>query len=113
MPVKALVCHMPQRWPKVQFEFVSLAGDVDASSGTVLVRDGEMVLEVECPGDRPYVIRGKAIDGLYRGIHQGQPGDVPVAAKWIRLDDIYIGTWREAGIEFLFTFRLPEEADTP
>ncbi len=99
---------MPQRWPNIQFEFVSLAGDADTNGGTVLMGDGEMVLEVECPGDRPYIIRGKADEGFYRGIHQGQPDDAAVAAKWIRLDDIYIGTWREAGAEYLFTFRLPE-----
>ncbi len=104
---------MAQRWPNVQFEFVSLAGDADAHGGTVLVRDGEMVLEVECPDDRPFVICGKAVEGFFRGVHQGQPGDVAVVAKWIRLDDIYIGTWREGGAEYLFTFRLPEELDTP
>ncbi|MGA9108336.1 MAG: hypothetical protein ACLQPN_06965 [Bryobacteraceae bacterium] len=104
---------MPQRWSNIQFEFVSLAGDADTNGGTVLVRDGEMVLEVECLGDRPYVIVGKAVDGFYRGFHQGQPDDAPVTAKWIRLDDIYIGTWREEGTEYLFRFRLPEEGDTP
>jgi len=28
--------------------------------GTVIVKDGEMVLEVEYPGGRPYLIRGKS-----------------------------------------------------
>jgi hypothetical protein len=30
------------------------------------MRDGEMVLEIECPGDRPYVIVGKAMEGFFR-----------------------------------------------
>jgi hypothetical protein len=70
-----------------------------------------MVLEVECPGkERPYTIRGKAVRHYFQGRHEGLPDDVPVQAKWIRLDDIFIGTWVEAGRDYLFTFRIP---DTP
>ena len=98
---------MVQRWTDVQFEFVSLAGDTYAYSGTVIARDEEMVLELECPGERPYLICGQAIGEFFRGAHQGLPDDVPVTAKWIRLDDIYIGMWIEEGIDYVFIFRLP------
>ena len=102
---------MPHKWPKVQFEFVSLAGDAYTYSGTVRVPDGGMVLEVECPGYRPYLILGEAVDGFFRGTHKEQPGDSPIAAKWIRLDDIFIGTWKEDRTEYLFKFDLPEGTD--
>ena len=101
---------MAQRYTDVQFEIVSLAGDSYAYRGTVIVRDGEMLLEVECPDERPYVIRGKASCDFFQGRHEGLLGDPSVQAKWIRLDDIYIGTWLEEGIDYLFKFCLSIEA---
>jgi hypothetical protein len=51
---------MPQKYSNVQFEFLSAADEASTQRGTVVERDGEMVLEVECPDDRPYVIVGKS-----------------------------------------------------
>ena len=101
---------MAQRYTDVQFEVVSLGGVPWSYRGTVIVRDGEMLLEVEVPDERPYVIRGKASGDFFQGRHEGLPDDPPVQAKWIRLDDIYIGTWLEEGIDYLFKFSLPTEA---
>jgi hypothetical protein len=76
----------------------------------VIVRDGEMVLEVECPGERCYSIRGRLIRDFFVGRHEDRLGDTPVDAKWIRLDDTYIGTWIEGGKDYLFKFQLPPDA---
>jgi hypothetical protein len=97
---------MVQRHSGVQFEFFSAHG-LESQRGAVIIREGEMVLEVECPDDRPYSIRGTVNREYFVGKHQDRPDDVPVEAKWIRLDDIYVGTWIEEGTDYLFTFRLP------
>jgi hypothetical protein len=104
-----------KRYDAVDFEFVCADDTSSIQRGVVIVRDTEMVLEVECPGDRPYLIRGKAHDGYYAGVHEGLPEDVPVSAKWTRLDDIWIGTWLEDGFDYLFTFRItpPRQLNPP
>src|SRR4051794_33030206 len=98
------------RYKNVSFELLG-AGDSEAVHralrGTVIVRDGEMVLEVELPGDRPYLIKGKECDGFYAGAHDGHKDDVPVYARWTRLDNIWIGMWVEEGYDYLFSFELP------
>jgi hypothetical protein len=101
---------MFRRYSDVQFEFLSAVDGLESERGVVIVRDGEMVLEVECPGDRPYSIRGTLSHDFFAGWHEDRTGDVAVVAKWIRLDNIYIGTWTEAGKDYLFKFRLPPDA---
>jgi hypothetical protein len=32
-----------------------------------------------------------------------------VKAKWMRLDDLFIGTWVQHVVEWLFTFTVPDE----
>ena len=49
----------PQKYDAVQFEFLSAGDEPSSELGTVVVRPGEMVLEVDCPGDQPYVVVGK------------------------------------------------------
>jgi hypothetical protein len=95
-----------QRHTDVLFEFLSAAADPDELRGTVITRDHEMVLEVELPRDRPYLIKGRPRHGYFEGDHEGLPGNVPVHAKWTCLDDTRIGIWVEQGTDFLFTFRL-------
>ena len=80
-----------QRHEKVLFEFLSEGDDPISAAGTVIVREGEMYLEVDCPRDRPYSIRGRACHGFWHGHHKGLHDDVPVEAKWAKLDDIFIG----------------------
>jgi hypothetical protein len=97
------------RYENVDFDFLSAAGPPETLRGTVVVRDAEMVLEVECPDEpRPYTIPAKATHNVFHGRHVGLPDDVPVEAKWTQLDDIFIGTWIEHGIDYVFTFRLPD-----
>lgn len=100
-----------QRYDDVLFQFLSAGDELGLSRGTVIVRDHEMVLEVECPDDRPYLIRGEPRQGFWAGGHQGLPDDVPIQAKWTRLDDIFIGTWLEEGIDYVFTFHLPQDTE--
>lgn len=102
------------RFERVRFEFPCAGTDCDSLPGTVLVRPSEMVLEVEYPGELPYIIRGKARSGgFFSGRHEGRPEDVHVEAKWILLDSIYIGTWVEDGSDFVFTLRLPAASLRP
>jgi hypothetical protein len=98
------------RYDKIQFEFLC-AGYADEANGTVLVRNREMILEVEYPGELAYLIRGRLKGSFFSGQHEGQPEDLRVSAKWTQLDDMYIGTWVEDGEDWLFTFRLPRGAD--
>lgn len=103
-----LVIPMVRRYSDVQFEFFTVDG-LESERGAVIIRDGEMMLEVECPGDRPYSIRGTVTRNFFVGQHQDRPDDVRVEAKWIRFDDIYIGTWIQEGTDYLFKFRLPSD----
>lgn len=80
----------------VPFEFLTATDDPLSVLGTVLVRDQEMVLEVDCPGDpRPYTIVGKAVGSFFAGPHKGIPGDINVYARWADLGDEYAGIWVE------------------
>jgi hypothetical protein len=104
----------PARWTfsmehykKVSFEYVSASEDVRLLHGVVIMRPNEMVLEIELPGDRPYFITGAKRSGFYEGVHKGQPDDIPVHAKWTKLDNAWIGTWVEGGMDYLFTFETP------
>ena len=82
--------------------------------GVALERDGEMVLEVEAPDDpNPFVVIGKTRDGFFEGKHEGLRGDdVSVWAKWTRLDDRFIGTWSQDGVEWLFAFSVPSSLNS-
>ena len=60
----------------VLFEFLGAGEGLSSLRGTVVIRPAEMILEVELPGDRPFVIIGKAGKGFYEGKHQGLPSDV-------------------------------------
>ena len=70
-----------------------------------------MVREVESRNDRHYRVSAKAVGGFFRGRHKGLSDDAPVGTKWIRLDDLRIGTWAEEGIDYLFTFQPPGKTD--
>ena len=98
---------MPKCFKDVEFEFLSGTEHLSLR-GTVIVRDHEMVLDIYCPDFTPYLIHGKSTGVFYSGRHEGVQ-DVRVDAKWTCLDDIYIGTWVEYGMDFVFKFRLEEE----
>lgn len=100
-----------RRYDNVPFEFLSAGDEPTVSGGTAIVREEGMVLEVEWPGDRPYLIEGKRCRGFWAGCHKGFPGDVPVEAKWIQLNDIFIGIWVEDGIDYTFTLHLARASE--
>jgi transcriptional regulator with XRE-family HTH domain len=103
MSDSSITAHL---YTNVLFEFLCAGTKPRSLRGIVIIRDREMVLEVQLPGDRPYLIKGVVGDGFFEGDHEGLVDDIPVHAKWNRLDDLWIGTWHEDGIEYLFTFRL-------
>lgn len=53
-----------RRYDNVPFEFLSAGDEPTVSGGTAIVREEGMVLEVEWPGDRPYLIEGKRCRGF-------------------------------------------------
>ena len=98
----------------VEFHFHMIAKRLKeahySETGSVRRDEHVMVLEVACPGDRPYVIVGKQQPwGGYEGVHEGLPGDVEVSAQWARLKDEWVGTWLEEGYDYVFRFSVPEE----
>ena len=95
------------KFPRIEFEFLCATGKSQTLYGSVIVRNDEMLLDIESPGDRPYDVRGKDTGLFFRGNHVGRPGDSAVDAKWILLDDTYVGRWVEDGYEFFFHFQLP------
>ena len=66
----------------------------------------DRVLDVEYTADSHYDIRGKSAGQFYEGRHMERKGDVSVHAKWILLDDTYLGIWAEGQQEYLFRFTL-------
>ncbi len=89
-----------------EFEFVHARHGHTLSQGFVLCRQDEMLLDIEEPDNGRWNIRGKANNGFFEGRHEGPAGDVQARAKWILLDDVYLGTWIEEGQEYFFKIRL-------
>jgi hypothetical protein len=95
---------MPQK--HAEFEFFSATEHSEVLQGLVALREGEMILEVQHSDGTLYDIRGKAIGALFHGQHQERPGDASVRAKWILLENTYVGIWVEDGRKYLFEFRF-------
>lgn len=74
--------------------------------------DAEMVIDIDSPGPsgRRYLIRGRPVNGFYAGQDEiTEPKPLDVVARWTLLGDVWVGWWREEGVEFLFSFRLPKQ----
>ena len=95
------------KYAPVTFEFFNDNGTSRKERGVVIVRDGEMVLEVEWPGFLPYLICGKDCGGFYEGFHKAPTDDAFVHATWTRSGDTCEGEWVEDTYKYRFTFRLP------
>ncbi len=100
---------MPEKYDEVGFQFVHTADSLDAG-GTVLLRQGEMVLEI--PGERGandfYLIQGQLRGHIHSGTESNPPlGQPPVRARWADFGDVCVGLWVEDGYDYLFVFRLP------
>jgi hypothetical protein len=94
-----------ERKQETSFEFFS-DNDASVCQGTVILRDGEMVLDVLCDGEeRPYTVVGASKGHSYIGRHVGPPGDSEVTAEWVKLADAWVGVWVEDGHRYLFTFQ--------
>ena len=80
----------------VWFSFVCAVDDPSKVPGEVVVRPGEMALDVDAFAyPTPYTITGKWQNGYYAG----KAHERPVSAKWIELDGRFIGSWVEEGID--------------
>jgi len=95
-----------QQYQNISFQFLSAGGEEDYEQGTVLMREHEMVIDIQ--GEYPYLVRGRKVEHYFAGIDSiNREIDVDVKARWALLGDIYVGIWIEDGVEFLFSFRLP------
>jgi len=96
-----------KRYQNVEIQFVNL-DDAATEVATVLVRDDQMVIDIQNADDHftDYLIVGKSKDYFFKG-RNSATGDVPkVLATWTRLNESYIGEWIEGGLEYLFSFEL-------
>jgi hypothetical protein len=87
-----------------------LLGDAmtDNAPVEVVVRNGEMVLEVVRGDDDHYLLVGRLAGGYYTAVESTPPEGVePVRAKWAVLGESCVGIWVEDGEELLFSFTLP------
>jgi hypothetical protein len=99
---------MPKTYNNVQFYFSTLDGNYDEETGTVLVRPGEMVIDIPDPIGTLYLIVGKPSENFFTGSNTALGQEIPrVLAKWIDFGQLFIGHWREDGEDYLFSFRLP------
>jgi hypothetical protein len=90
----------------VEFLVISHEPKVYRYSGEVISRPNEMVLDIANPPHSNYLIKGILNSGFFNGNRIVRQNENPVAAKWILLGDIYIGTWIEEGIDYIFRFKL-------
>jgi hypothetical protein len=81
--------------------------DALTEKGTVIVRDGEMVIDIPVDGKTVYLIIGKSRDHFYEGANSARNESPRVHAKWINFGPLFGGRWFEDGEEYLFCFRLP------
>lgn len=92
----------PQQW-KTTLHFLG-TNEETYLPGTVLLRDGEMVLDIP-GGSGPYLIVGRVRENAFAGVNTGR-GRANVEAKWANVGGMYVGSWIEDGYEYLFSFEL-------
>ena len=97
--------NTPLRRDDVLFHFVN-ENEVSDLSGTALLRDGEMVLDIP-GGYGPYLIVGRAIGQHFEGTSSVRGRSNRVEARWADVGSgLYVGVWYEDGEEFLFSFNF-------
>jgi hypothetical protein len=97
---------VPRSRDNVTFHFVN-ANEDTSLTGTVLVRQGQMVLDIP-GGGGPYLIVGEAIGHHYEGTNTVRGVCSPVNARWADVGGMFVGVWFENAEEFLFSFELPD-----
>jgi hypothetical protein len=77
--------------------------------GTVIVRKGEMVIDIpEQDGLAAALVVGKQVGNIFRGSNDIRDEDaLAINASWCYFGEAYAGIWIEEGNELLFSFRLP------
>ncbi|MFL5242703.1 MAG: hypothetical protein ACJ8FY_11400 [Gemmataceae bacterium] len=90
---------------EVRFHFLSDKENSELT-GTVIVRDGEMVLNIP-GGYGPYLIASKSHEHRYGGTSTVRGKSNRVEARWADMGWMYVGVWVEDGCEYLFSFELP------
>lgn len=100
---------MANSFENMTFEFFSAREGAEECVGTVIIRDPEMILEVDCGDERPYTIVGHRQGDAFVGAHQGQEGDESVHVEWTQLGGEWVGIWTQEGTRYLFAFMLPRD----
>jgi len=96
------------RYDNVVFEFLNETTSLE-QRGTVIVRAGEMVLEIpEQDGCAASLVIGKSQGHYFRGANSIRGADaLKIDARWADLGDLFAGTWQDEDDDLLFRFRLP------
>jgi hypothetical protein len=96
------------RYDNVVFEFMNDNTSLE-QRGTVIVRAGEMVIEIpEQDGYAASLVIGKSQGHYFRGANSIRGADaLKIDARWADLGDLFAGTWQDEDDDLLFRFRLP------
>ncbi len=94
-----------KKYENVEFQFLTLE-EASTLSGTVLLRDREMVLDIQEDGATIYLIRGKSFKHFFEGANSAGSSILKVRARWVGFGREYVGKWIEDGQEYLFSFEL-------
>jgi hypothetical protein len=98
------------RYDGVDFNFKGEKEEEDLS-GTVIIRKGEMVLDIP-GGYGPYMIIGKLLVGKpleswYQGKNSASSRSYETEARWAFVGEgTYAGLWVEDNCDYLFSFHL-------
>src|SRR5437868_5158709 len=95
----------PIKHEGVRFHFLGAKEDSELV-GTVLLRDGEMVLDIPS-SNGPYLLHGKSHGHRFEGTTIVPGKSNPVEARWADVGRMYVGIWIEEGYDYLFSFELP------
>jgi len=88
-------------------QFLSANRYFEEATATVLLRDREMVIDIGAPSR--YLVRGKRVGDYFAGANELEGTKPPsVKARWALLGDVCVGIWIEEGVEYLFSFMLPQ-----
>ncbi|MFO0822346.1 MAG: hypothetical protein U0792_04395 [Gemmataceae bacterium] len=94
------------RYNDVTFDFFNFE-EQSWANGYVIVRNGDMVLCIPDQGDdAPYSITGVHHDYWWEGRSSNPERQWETEAVWILLKDVYVGTWVENNLDYVFRFRL-------
>lgn len=103
---KKRLLSKPKRYEEIGFHFLSALEDTTLT-GSVLIREHEMVLDIRDPrGASTYLIVGKSLGTYFKGVNSDHASAIQIEASWADLGGLYVGLWVENGEEFMFSFGL-------